>query len=159
VTNPRVARAVAREYLEELYKAAGWPVTPELVDLLVGHTFDNIREGEDGYPVVKVVGKNRLQMEFDLDAKLIKPTPDPTSEDGVVDATIEGDAGPEHSDGYVLPGEDEPDADPIPAGDLPPRDAHEDLGVSGKQAAEGFRSPWMDEGDRTVANSAASATD
>lgn len=163
MTNPHVAKAVAASYLEELYKAAGWPVTPDLVDQLVEHTLANVRPDTDGYPVVKIVGKNRLQVEFNLDVRPIEFHGDAEG-DGVVDAEIlvENPVAPTSS-GWPAPTpvESDVDEDNIPEpvadppgevrGDLPATEAHED--------APGFRSPWMDKGDEAIAKSAASATE
>jgi hypothetical protein len=71
VTNPHVAKAVALSYLTELFKVAGEVMTAEE---LAEHVFANVRLGHDNYPVVRVIGKNRLAIEFDLDAKPVGST-------------------------------------------------------------------------------------
>lgn len=178
MTNPHVAKAVAASYLTELYKAAGWPVTPDMVEQLTDHTLANIRPDTDGYPVIKVVGRNRLQVEFNLDVKPAEFHGEQDG-DGVVDAEIVDDL-PSDVDGAPLPepGDDawreatpdapEPKQWPAPTaaeGDvdednLPDPDDEEIAAgpePTPKDAGGEYRSPWMDKGDEAVAKSATTA--
>jgi hypothetical protein len=139
VTNPHVAKAVAESYLTELFKTLGEPASPaELVE----HVMTNVRAGHDGYPVIKLIGKNRLAIEFDLDAK-------PFSEATVVDED-HGEAGAElladaHTPAQQWPAPtlaDNPegvDEDNLPEPEPEP------------ESGDGYRSPWMDAGDEAAA--------
>lgn len=69
VTNPYIAGAAAERYLTDLFFQAETDDAKALAE----HVIENVRRGEDGYPVLKIVGKNRLVIEFDLSVPPIGP--------------------------------------------------------------------------------------
>lgn len=108
MTNPLVAKATAEIYLTKLFEAAD--LSGGYSEELGRHVLNNVREGHDGYPVIKVVGKNRLVMEFDLDVKPFseaKVENEAAPRDLLADAHTPGPESPAHSDGYPLPGEED----------------------------------------------------
>lgn len=165
-------------YLTALFQADA--MAGSTAESLAEHVFSNVRPGHDGYPFVKLIGKDRLAIEFDMSVKPVgNPVPVriPVSDEHAGDEgdrVFEGDttyrppmevlADAHTPDPLNVPAEQEPiepGSKDLPATEAGENAAHEDVG-------EGFKS-WMDkgdaaktgkpldEGDRAVVKSAASS--